>query len=79
MNIGFGEEASHTKIDFGGFGRAAGSMQPPYSKAGEGELMSTALDRSETFMRGLRILWAAVKRPGTAVSLLVSRLKRLGN
>ena len=79
MNIGFGDEASHTKIDFGGFGRAAGSMQPPYSKLGEGELMSLALDRSETFMRSLRILWAAVKRPGTAVSLLVSRLKRLGN
>jgi hypothetical protein len=77
-NIGFGEDATHTKTDFGGYSQRAGSLSEPYSASPAPYGVGRIIDKSENLFSLARWIKGALLNPRTAFRLLYARLRKLG-
>jgi hypothetical protein len=72
-NIGFGPEASHTKVDFGGYSQNALTLNAPFSQMAASDSIGRALDRLEFWAQGIRMLGGILRSPSVAIRLVARR------
>jgi hypothetical protein len=73
-NIGFGQDATHTTLDFGGYSGNPKPLEGPYSPSPAPRRIGRLVDKSENVVSLFRWVKAAVASPGTASRLILSRV-----